>query len=114
MKKEMQLSEAAVEAAITAPAEKDPAPTAVQAAVSQTNTLIEQNCLYAVNKLRVLRDEIDHTMRAIQDKAGNARNEVIHLGEFVESAEKFHDIASEHLRSVREQFQLKPVQNGHA
>lgn len=99
------------DSAVTAPklAVTDPAMTPFQLAESQVHALMDAAVNQAVEKLRKLRDEIDETMRALQEHTADTKKRISDSTDFYQKAGAFRDIVESELKGLRESFQMKEI-----
>src|SRR6185369_663669 len=88
----------------------DPAPSEHDIAMNRLSELMGQVSDAAVIELRRLRDDIDATIRQIQNKHEELTGDFRHHVNCVVESLKFREIASDHLNSVRSRFAI-PTQN---
>jgi hypothetical protein len=83
---------------------EDPAPCPQTITMRRLDELLAQVSDHAVSQLRILRDDVDSTIRAIQERQNTVRLHFEdHVGNVI-SAVKFREVAAEHLTNVRERF----------
>ena len=82
----------------------DPAPCPQTIAKRRMDELLGQASDHAVEDLRQLRDDVDATIRAIQNRQKEVRNYFSDHVDSVIAAIKFREIAAGHLADVRERF----------
>ena len=82
----------------------DPAPCPQSITMRRMDELLGQVSDHAVEELRQLRDDVDATIRAIQNRQEEVRNYFSDHVDSVINAIKFREIAAGHLADVRERF----------